>query len=235
MQYNITIDESNTFTLSTKKKIDYTYKSLNNKKKINDLLFLNLEDCNLNFNKMTLLIVGDNTNILEYMNQLIFNKVIMTSNIDDINFNDINCIFNITNDIKITRLLDTKSFQYNLPFFDCNIDNYKLAVHSVIPFITDSSSMESLYQEKSYLLCMLTSFPTEYDHTIKWAIDMFDKIKCNTNLVNFAYNMFTENYNNKIKNLLATIEDETWESKCNKPTPLIFDIDLIKLFQKKKY
>lgn len=224
MQYNITINETNTISLNIATKIDYNYNG-SNTIMINDLLFLNLENCNLNYNNKNLLIVGNNKKILDYMNKLVFNDIIMTNDIEKVNFNNIHCIVNITNDIKMSRVLDIKSFQYNIPFFDCNIDNYKLNVHTIIPFITESSSMESVYQEKSYLLCVLTNFPTEYDHTIKWAIDLFDKMNHNSNLIKFAYNMFNENYNTKIQSLLDTIEDETWAAKCNKPTPIVFDID----------
>ena len=224
MQYNITINETKSIILNTTKKIDYHYDG-SNTMMINDLLFLNLKNCNLNYNNKNILIVGNDKKILDYMNKLLFNDIIMTDDIERVNFNNINCIINITNDIKMSRVLDIKSFQYNIPFFDCSIDNYKFNVHTVIPFITESSSMESIYQEKSYLLCVLTNFPTEYDHTIKWAIDLFDKMNHNINLIKFAYNMFNENYNTKIQSLLNTIEDETWEAKCNKPTPIVFDID----------
>jgi hypothetical protein len=224
MQYNITINETKSIILNTTKKIDYHYDG-SNTMMINDLLFLNLKNCNLNYNNKNILIVGNDKKILDYMNKLLFNDIIMTDDIERVNFNNINCIINITNDIKMSRVLDIKSFQYNIPFFDCSIDNYKFNVHTVIPFITESSSLESIYQEKSYLLCVLTNFPTEYDHTIKWAIDLFDKMNHNINLIKFAYNMFNENYNTKIQSLLNTIEDETWEAKCNKPTPIVFDID----------
>ena len=225
MQYNIIINDNSAISLDKTKKIDYSSSNLPLTKQINSLLFLNLENCNLDFTNKNLLIIGNDKRFLEYINNLVFNDIIMTMNVEDINFNNINCIINITNNIKISRVLDTKSFQYNIPFFDCNIDNYKLVVHSIIPFITDSSSIESLYQEKSYLLCVITNFPSEYDHTIKWAIEQFDKMKCNINPINFAYNIFIENYNTKIKSLLDTIEDETWKSKCNKPVPITFDIN----------
>lgn len=181
--------------------------------------------CNLNFKDKTILIIGENKTILDYLKNLVFNEIIISLNTTTINFDNISCIINITNDIKMSRLLDSKAFQYNIPFFDCNIDNYRLSVHTVIPFITDTSSIESLYQEKSYLLCVQNNFPTEYDHTIKWAIELFSKIKCNINIIKFAYNMFIDNYNTKINSLLDTIEDELWKQKCNKPNLISFDID----------
>jgi len=225
MQYNITINESNNIKMNSIKSINYTIKKSDKNIQINDLLYLNLSNCNLNFNDKTVLIIGNDNTILEYLKNMVFNEIIISLNIDNINFDNISIIINTMNDIKMSRLLDSKAYQYNIPFLDFSIDNYKLSVHTVIPFITDTSSIESVYQEKSYLLCVMNNFPTEYDHTIKWAIELFDKMKCNKNIIKFAYNMFVENYNTKINMLLDTIEEETWKQKCTKPKPIKFDID----------
>ena len=224
MQYNISInDEKQYIQLDKLKRIDYQYNKTENTKQINDILTVNLENCNLDFSDKIILIVGNDKLILHYIKKLLFKQIIMTLDINNIQFNNIVCIINITNDIKISQLLSTKSFQYNIPLFDYNIDNYKMKIHTIIPFITDYSPIESLYQDKSYLLCVLTNFPTEYDHTIKWAIDNFDKLKCTMDINTFANNIFNEYYNIGITKLLDTIEDEIWANKCNKPTPIIFD------------
>jgi len=201
--------------------LSYHYNKLVNKLKINDNLVVDLEFTNLDFSHITLLIVGPCKCIMELIKDIKFKEIIITIDIDTIDFNNINCILNTTNDISTSRLLDTKSFQYNIAFFDCNIDGYKLKTNVVIPFITDTSSLEPVYQEKSYLLCVLNNFPTDKDHCIKWAIEQFEKITLCAN------DLFCDLFNTKIKLLCNSIEDETWEAKCNKPVPIDYNPELI--------
>lgn len=199
--------------------LTYRYNKSTNMIMINDSLFIDLEFNNLDFSQMTLLIVGDDT-CVELIKNLKFKEIIITSNIEMIDFNNINCIFNMTNDIIMSRQLTNKSFQYNIAFFDCNIDNYKLKSNIIIPFITEASSIESIYQEKSYLLCVLNNFPTDKDHCIKWAIEQFAKITSNSS------ELFIDLFSTKINSLLESIEEETWKVKCNKPIAIDYNPDL---------
>ena len=186
------------------------------------LNFYDITDINFS-DKNIMVICSTNTPIVNL--DFITANYIYCSDISNLDLNNIHAIINTTNDIKITKFLDAKCFQYNIPLFDFTIDNYRISTHTVIPYITNTSTLESLYQEKSYPMCVTTSFPNQDNHVIAWAREQFEKLKYNDNPIQYAYNLFCEYFDTGITKLLNSVEPDIWKNGKKKPTKIVFDIN----------
>lgn len=73
------------------------------------------------------------------------------------------------------KIIDEKSFKYNLPLFDSGVDGLKGHIQSSIPFISETLSTTSDFNiERSFPLCMITNFPNEIYHIVPWVIEKFE-------------------------------------------------------------
>jgi molybdopterin/thiamine biosynthesis adenylyltransferase len=166
-----------------------------------------------------------NTIIISYTNDdrlvNLFHATIV-NDINSINFKDVNIIINTTNDITITHQLNEFCFKYNIALFDFSIDKNKLQTHIVIPFITTTSYLESLYKEKSFPLCVINHYPLSQDHVIEWAKEQVCKLTCVINPIQYAYDLFQYYYNVSIIKLLESTDENVWNNKL-KPSKITFD------------
>ena len=84
-------------------------------------------------------------------------------------------VLNALDNIKARRFMDEQCFKYNRPLFESGTTGTKGNTQVVIPFLTETySASADPDQEKSFPACTIKSFPNEIQHTIHWAMDMFE-------------------------------------------------------------
>lgn len=89
--------------------------------------------------------------------------------------NNISGVINALDNIQARRFMDEQCFKYNLPLFESGTTGTKGNTQPVIPFVTETySALVDPEQDKSFPLCTIKSFPNEIQHTIHWAMDMFE-------------------------------------------------------------
>ena len=88
---------------------------------------------------------------------------------------NITCIFDSVDSFDSRKNIDELCFKNSIPFFDCGIDGSKGYNQSIIPFITETySSSTDIDNNKNYMECIITNFPNNINHTIKWTQNNFD-------------------------------------------------------------
>ena len=109
-------------------------------------------------------------NIILYNDKVGLENVQLTETI----LPNITGVINASDNITSRKFMDEECFKYGLPLFDSGICKTSCNIQPIIPFVTDTySTSNDPEQEKSYPLCVVTSFPNEINHTILWAIDKF--------------------------------------------------------------
>lgn len=146
------------------------------------------------------------------------------NNINDSDMKDTNIIINITNNIDITKYLSSICYKYDIALFDYTLYGPKMETHVTIPYITQISSLTSAFVEKSFPLCVINNFPSHYEHVILYIKELCGKLSCNTNPIQYAYNLFLNTYYYEINKLIESTEEKIWETKI-KPHPIMFDIN----------
>ena len=112
-----------------------------------------------------------NINITSYTDNVGLENLQLT----DMILPNITGVINGSNNITSHKFMDEQCFKYGLPLFDSGICGMSCNIQPIIPFITETySTSNDPEQEKSYPLCVITSFPNEINHTIFWAIDKFE-------------------------------------------------------------
>ena len=109
--------------------------------------------------------------------------------------NNSSCIFNIIKskeNKEYSKNINEYVFKYNIPLFECNIDNNKGNIQPIIPYITDIESVFKFDEENSYPLCVINSFPNDMNHTIQWAFNEFEFFNKYPQRLNRS--LFDENY-----------------------------------------
>ncbi len=81
-------------------------------------------------------------------------------------------IFCCVNNVDVKRDLVEQCVKHDLPLIDGTSRAFNGSVSCMIPFITNILDIN--YNETTYPLCVITSFPNEINHTIEWAVDNFD-------------------------------------------------------------
>jgi ubiquitin-activating enzyme E1 len=141
-------------------------------------------------------------------------------------------------DNKLDRIyLDELCFKYNIPFFECGINNNMGHVQPIIPFKTETFSITRDIEPPDYELCVIKNFPNNVNHLIEWSLEEFKNFDniikyINNNIfitlndyVTYLISMFNEKYNTDIIKLLEINHDESyWIHGKRKPKPIEFDI-----------
>jgi len=171
----------------------------------------------------TVIIVNLDANIPDIFNKYDV-KSINSSDIDKIDSNKNSIIINTTNDINITKCLDSICYKHDIALFDFTLYGSKLETHVTIPYVTQTSTLTSAFVEKSFPLCMINNFPSHYEHVVIYIKELCGKLECDNNPIQYAYNLFLNTYYHGINKLLESTEEKIWETKI-KPHPIIFDMN----------
>ncbi len=100
-------------------------------------------------------------------NQDLLNKIFVKDEID--------CIVNALDNVEARRYMDIQCFNNSVPLFESGTQGMKGNTQPVIPFLTETYSNSSdPDQEKSFPVCTIKNFPNQIQHTIHWALDIFD-------------------------------------------------------------
>jgi len=123
------------------------------------------------------------------LNITVYNDKLELDNneIINMNFNQITGILNTVNNIPTKKYIDEQCFKYGLPLFDSGTFGTKGNSQSIIPFITDTlmnKASNNIEPEKSYPMCVIKSFPNDYNHTIQWALEQFAFFSNAPNIMN---------------------------------------------------
>jgi len=86
-----------------------------------------------------------------------------------------NGVFNALDNIDARKYMDTQCFNYQIPLFESGTTGTKGNTQPVIPFLTETySNSADPPQEKTFPACTIKSFPNQIQHTIHWAMDIFE-------------------------------------------------------------
>ena len=92
-------------------------------------------------------------------------------------FPNVDIVFNALDNIEARLYVDTQCVKYGKPLFESGTLGTKGNTQPVIPNITESyGSLQDYNEEKSYPVCTIKNFPTLIQHTIHWAMDIFNGI-----------------------------------------------------------
>lgn len=92
-------------------------------------------------------------------------------------FPNIDIVFNALDNIEARLYVDSQCVKYGKPLFESGTLGTKGNTQPVIPNITESyGSLQDYNQEQSYPVCTIKNFPTLIQHTIHWAMDIFNGI-----------------------------------------------------------
>jgi len=84
-------------------------------------------------------------------------------------------VFNALDNIEARKYMDAQCFNYQLPLFESGTTGTKGNTQPVIPFLTETySNSRDPPQEKTFPTCTIKSFPNQIQHTIHWAMDIFE-------------------------------------------------------------
>lgn len=90
-------------------------------------------------------------------------------------FPNIDVVFNALDSIEARLYVDSQCVKYGKPLFESGTLGTKGNTQPVIPNITESyGSLQDYNQEQSYPVCTIKNFPTLIQHTIHWAMDIFN-------------------------------------------------------------
>ena len=136
--------------------------------------------CSLGFKNISIIkensdeyVITQDINIKYYIDKIDINSTLID---DIITKQKITGIISAVGDFETRKIIDDKSFKYNLPLFDSGFDGLNGHVQSSIPFISETlyANNNDYSFEKSFPLCMVTNFPNEIIHIIPWAIEKFE-------------------------------------------------------------
>ena len=84
-------------------------------------------------------------------------------------------VFNALDNVEARKYMDTQCFNYQTPLFESGTTGTKGNTQAVIPFLTETySNSADPPQEKTFPACTIKSFPNQIQHTIHWAMDIFE-------------------------------------------------------------
>jgi ubiquitin-activating enzyme E1 len=90
-------------------------------------------------------------------------------------FPNVDIVFNALDNIEARLYVDSQCVKYGKPLFESGTLGTKGNTQPVIPNITESyGSLQDYNQEHSYPVCTIKHFPTLIQHTIHWAMDIFN-------------------------------------------------------------
>ena len=90
-------------------------------------------------------------------------------------FPNVDIVFNALDNIEARLYVDSQCVKYGKPLFESGTLGTKGNTQPVIPNITESyGSLQDYNQEQSYPVCTIKNFPTLIQHTIHWAMDIFN-------------------------------------------------------------
>jgi hypothetical protein len=105
-----------------------------------------------------------------------------TNLFENVNINNITGVICGFNKYNNKRFIDSQCFEHNKPYFVSSVENCSGDTYVSIPFLTKTYSDQvdpsiDYKNDKSYPLCVLTSFPNNINHTIQWSLDKFELFK----------------------------------------------------------
>lgn len=172
------------------------------------------------FNK-NIVIVG-NQEVASFLDSYKFASNITYHKDPNFDYNNVDAVINISNNYKVSRELNNECVNSGIAFGDISIDKSSIKTHVIIPHLTDTTIIDPLYKEKSFLACVVNNFPKEPEHIIAWAKENVTQLYCTGNTIQYAYNLFLELYCINIEKLLNATETELWNNKL-KPVKITFD------------
>ena len=90
-------------------------------------------------------------------------------------FPNVDIVFNALDNIEARLYVDSQCVKYGKPLFESGTLGTKGNTQPVIPNVTESyGSSQDYNQEQSYPVCTIKNFPTLIQHTIHWALDIFN-------------------------------------------------------------
>lgn len=90
-------------------------------------------------------------------------------------FPNVDIVFNALDNIEARLYVDSQCVKYRKPLFESGTLGTKGNTQPIIPNITESyGSSQDYNQEQSYPVCTIKNFPTLIQHTIHWAMDIFN-------------------------------------------------------------
>jgi ubiquitin-activating enzyme E1 len=185
---------------------------------------------------------------IEYMFEKVSNEnLTFTNNI--LSSKSLTGVFNALDNIEARKFMDNQCYNFDKPLFESGTLGIKGNTQPVIPYLTETySNSNDPVVEKSFAVCTIKHFPNEIHHTIHWALDQFEFFNkktgdINTNnlesCVNYARQLFDENYKNQIVKLLNEFPENSlnsegkpfWSAGKRCPKPIQFDINNVLHFE----
>jgi ubiquitin-activating enzyme E1 len=122
-------------------------------------------------------------------------------------YSDLTCVMTAL-DNNISRLfVDSECIKYKIPLLESGTMGTKCSTQIVLPYKTESYGTFIDPPEKSIPICTIKNFPYNINHTISWAIDIFDGL-----------------FNKSIINLIKYLENNSFFEELSEKNNIIEDL-----------
>lgn len=89
---------------------------------------------------------------------------------------NLDCVTNALDNVEARLYIDSRCVTYGLPLIESGTLGTKGNVQVVVPHLTESYGSSQDPPEESVPVCTIKNFPNSIEHTVQWALDIFEEL-----------------------------------------------------------